>query len=658
TEGGVVSRRVAMISEHASPLGALGGVDGGGQNVYVGELAKALVALGYEVDVFTRRDGDMLPQTAEWMSGVRIVHVPAGPPRRVPKEELLEHMGEFTAFMVRFCRRNHYDLVHANFFMSGLVAAALKERLGLPFVVTFHALGRVRRFHQGGADRFPDERFAIEDRVVREADHIIAECPQEEEDLLGFYNADPARITIVPAGFDPNEFWPLGKELARVALGLEPRERVVLQVGRLVPRKGVETAIEGFAKLVHHHGVRARLLVVGGESEVPDESATPELGRLRRRAQREGVADLVSFVGRRGRDALKWYYSAADIFVSTPWYEPFGITPIEAMACGTPVIGSNVGGVKFSVRDGETGYLVPPRDPDALAERLAHLFERPKLRGAFARQAVRRAQDLFTWARVARSVAAVYEDVVTTRHPEGREEARRLAAVERCLDEAVEALEGSRRLLRGALLDAAAVVVRAMESGGKVLTCGNGGSATDAQHVAAELVGRFKIGDRAALPALALTADSAVLTAWANDRGFDAVFERQVEALGRRGDVLLGISTSGRSRNLVRAFESARRAGIACVALLGGDGGRVRELSDVAIVVPSSDPQRIQEVHTVLLHVLCELVEEGMAEAREGAAEAAPAPAGVIVAPQRRWGAVSLVEVEDVSSTARGSEDK
>ncbi|MDQ3871936.1 MAG: glycosyltransferase, partial [Chloroflexota bacterium] len=192
-----MSRRVAMISEHASPLAVLGGVDSGGQNVYVGKLAQNLAAMGYQVDIFTRRDNQLLPETLEWLDGVRVVHVPAGPPSFVRKEELLPHISAFTDFVVRFCRRQRprYDICHANFWMSGLVATELKRALGLPFVVTFHALGRVRRLHQRAADEFPDERMAIEDRIVAEADHIIAECPQDEDDLIRLYNAPPARVT-------------------------------------------------------------------------------------------------------------------------------------------------------------------------------------------------------------------------------------------------------------------------------------------------------------------------------------------------------------------------------------------------------------------------------------------------------------------------------
>jgi D-inositol-3-phosphate glycosyltransferase len=609
-----VTRRIAIISEHASPLGVLGGVDSGGQNVYVGSVAKHLAAIGYDVDVFTRRDNRFLPDVAEWVNGVRIVHIPAGPAEHVRKEDLLSHMPEFTARVRRFFKRQAraYDLVHANFFMSALVAADLKRDLGVPFVVTFHALGKVRRLHQKAADQFPEERFGIEERVVAEADHIIAECPQDEEDLIKLYNADPERVIIIPAGFDPAEFWPISKPLARVALEIPPHENVVLHLGRLVPRKGIDTVVQGFARLVHHHGVEARLVIVGGESDEPDAQVTPEIGRLREVARREGVDDLVHFAGRRGRDRLKYFYSAADVFVTTPWYEPFGITPLEAMACGTPVVGANVGGIKFTVRDGETGYLVPPHDPNCLAERLAHLYRHPKLREVLGRNGVRRVNDLFPWARIGNAIAALYEKVLVSARPDRHEEADMLGLIDRGFEATREALDASQRILRTKVAAVATTLTECFRSGGKVLVCGNGGSAADAQHFAAEFVGRFKRAERPGLPAIALCADSATMTAWSNDVGFDDVFARQVDAFGRPRDVLVVLSTSGRSGNLVRALERARLQGLHSVAILGRGGGEARPLADIAVVVPAEDTQRIQEVQILILHLLCELVEEQM----------------------------------------------
>lgn len=626
-----MKKRIALISEHASPLAILGGVDGGGQNVYVGEIAKNLATLGYEVDVFTRRDSPVLPEQAEWVSGVRIIHVPVGPAEYVRKEDLLPLMADFTRYIVQFCDREacSYDLIHANFWMSGLVAAEIKQALGIPFVVTFHALGRVRRFHQGQADQFPDQRFAIEDRIVAEADHIIAECPQEEEDLIRFYNADSNRITIVPGGFDPGQFWSIGKALARVALGISPQENVILQLGRMVPRKGVDAVIRAFAQLQHHHNIPARLLVVGGESDNPDPVACPEISRLQAIAQEEGVAERVTFVGRRGRESLKWYYSAADVFVTTPWYEPFGITPVESMACGTPVIGSNVGGIKFTVQHEKTGYLVPPNEPKAIATHLAHLYQHPEQLELLRQQAIQRANTLFTWQKVATSIADLYERVIATHpttqvEPEAHPDINYLAIVDRGFDNAMLALQEARRQLRPVILKAAEVLSTCFTQGGKVLICGNGGSAAEAQHFAAEFVGRFKCPNRPGLPALALTADTAVLTAWSNDIGYENVFARQVEAFGRFGDVLLGISTSGHSRNLIQAFETARYQGMRCIAILGKDGGALHSLADLSIVVPSFDTQHIQEVQIVIIHLLCELVEEQLAIGQQAIASCQP----------------------------------
>jgi D-inositol-3-phosphate glycosyltransferase len=623
-----MSARVALISEHASPLAILGGVDSGGQNIYVGQLAAHLAGLGYAVDVLTRRDDERLPETVEWARGVTVVHVPAGPPAGIIKEELLPFMPEFTDGVLRRIRRDGaYDLIHANFWMSGLVAAELKRALGIPFAVTFHALGRVRRRHQGDADHFPDARFAIEDRVVAEADAVIAECPQDRDDLIELYHADPSRIAVIPCGFDPAEMWPVDPVEARRSLGLAD-ERIVLQLGRLVPRKGVDNVIRGFARL-RGRGVECRLLIVGGESNDPDPRLTPEIGRLAEIARAEGVEDGVTFVGRRGRDVLRLYYSAADVFVTTPHYEPFGITPLEAMACGTPVIGSAVGGIKFSVRDGETGLLVPPGNADALGEQLARLFARPSLRRALGARAQTWVNERFTWARVAQGVSALYEDVLARVPARARAAGSAaapddaLATIDRAFDAAVRTLEDARRRLPGVIREAAELLAGCFLHDGKLLICGNGGSAADAQHFAGELVGRFKAPGRAALPALALCADQAVVTAWANDVGYDAVFARQVEAFGRPGDVLVGISTSGRSRNVVRAFEAARAQGLRTVALVGGDGGDVMPLADTTVVVPSSDTQHIQEAQILIIHVLCELVEGRLAAASRSSAERA-----------------------------------
>ena len=411
-----MAARIAVISDHASPLAVAGGNDSGGQNIYVANIARHIHAMGYQVDVFTRRDNSTLPDVIEWKKGLRIVHVQAGPAECLRKECMLPTMAEFAARVEGFCREHGgYDLVHANFFMSGMIAVRLKHVFGTPFVITFHALGRVRRLHQRDADQFPDERIDIEDRTVEQADAIIAECPQDCVDLISLYNAEREKIRVIPCGFDSREFWPVTRSFARRLLGFRKDERIVLHVGRIVPRKGVDNVIRAVGRLSRATGIKARLVVVGGNSDSPDFAATPEIGRLHDIAREEGVLEQTLFTGRRSREVLKLYYSAADVFVTTPWYEPFGITPLEAMACGTPVVGSAVGGIKHSVVDGMTGYLVPANDPDALAGRLAYLYRNPVLLGKFGHNSVRRVNAHFTWERVAKSIAAVYAELAPHR---------------------------------------------------------------------------------------------------------------------------------------------------------------------------------------------------------------------------------------------------
>jgi glycosyltransferase involved in cell wall biosynthesis len=402
--------KIAIVSEHASPLALIGGVDSGGQNIYVAHVAKQLAVAGHEVDVFTRHDSVLMPQVVHWRRNLRVVHVTAGPPQFVPKESLLEYMEAFGDWMGDFflAEPRPYDVVHANFFMSGWAALRAAQTQAFPLVTTFHALGLVRRRYQGAADGFPDERFAIEQGLMRVSERVVAECPQDKRDMIELYDADASRIEIVPCGFDPDELAPMDRRQARAALGWPQDEFIVLQLGRMVPRKGVDNVIRGVAAL-KRRGLRARLAIVGGATEVPDVNATPEIGRLMDVARENGVWAQVHFVGQRGREALPLHYAACDVFVTTPWYEPFGITPVEAMACARPVIGSAVGGIKSTVIDNETGFLVPPNDPEALADKLTQLKRSPLLARHLGERGLARARRLFTWKRIARALVDCYQ---------------------------------------------------------------------------------------------------------------------------------------------------------------------------------------------------------------------------------------------------------
>lgn len=605
-----MKKLIAFISEHASPLASLGGVDSGGQNVYVGELARHLTNRGYEVDIFTRWDNPELSKIIMWIPGVRIVHIKAGPIETMPKESLYDFMPEFTDGIVTFIKTEgiSYELIHANFWMSAMVAADLKRMMQIPFVVTFHALGYIRKIYQGSQDKFPIQRIDIERQIVKEADQIIAECPQDKEDLMQYYEAPAERITVIPCGFNPNEFYPLDKLLARMVLKLDSREHVVLQLGRIVPRKGIDNVIRAMGR-IKRTSTSATLIVVGGESDSMDPEKNPEIARLQQIAGEENVDDRVMFTGRKQRDILKYYYAAADIFVTTPWYEPFGITPLESMACGTPVIGSNVGGIKYSVEDGKSGFLVPANDPDALAIKIYELLHDVKLRNTMRENAIKRANTLFTWSKVTERVVALYERVLdmTASGKQAGEDSARL--IETSFDHAAETILKAKKSMAAGILQAERLLVNCFRKKKKVLICGNGGSAAESQHLAAELVGRFEMADREGLPAISLNADNAVLTAWANDSGYEDVFARQVEAYGQKGDVLFCFSTSGQSRNVINAMKAALAKDMICIALTGKGGGEVGLHAHVNMVVPSNNTQRIQELHLHILHTLCSLVE-------------------------------------------------
>ncbi len=407
-------QRIAFLSEHASPAARLGGEDAGGQNVYVDEIARNLGELGYEVDVFTRRDSLDTPEVIEWTPGVRIVNLMAGPLDRRPKDALWPLMPEFRENLLRFMRRTgtRYDLIHGNFWMSGWVAAELGERLALPVVQIFHAMGLTKQRHQGESDTSPGERIAIERDVIRRIDRLIAQCPSERAELVDDYGADPAQVVTIPSAVNTDVFQPLPQAETREALGLPCDTPVVVYVGRMVPRKGVRNLLRAAALLIQRRQPLT-VLLVGGETREPDDAVTPEIGVLRRLATELGIAEHVIFTGKRQRDELSRYYSAGDVVVTTPWYEPFGLTPLEAMACGRPAVASAVGGLTYTIADGQTGFLVPPEDPASLAARLSRLLTDDALRLALGRQARERVEAQVTWPVAARRTAQVYEELFT-----------------------------------------------------------------------------------------------------------------------------------------------------------------------------------------------------------------------------------------------------
>jgi type III pantothenate kinase len=608
-----------MVSEHASPLAALGGVDAGGQNVYVAALAAGLARRGHQVSVYTRRDDARLPEVVDLVPGARVVHVPAGPPSLLPKDELAPYMDDFGRWLARdWARHGVPDLVHAHFWMSGLAARRAAEALQIPVVQTFHALGAVKRRHQGAADTSPAGRLAAENETIAVADLVLATCRDERAELLAL-GGDPSRIDVVPCGVDLEAFEPAP---ART----DPHRPRVVALGRLVERKGVDVVVRALAQLPG-----AELVVAGG----PDRSELdrdPEALRLRALARELGVADRVELLGRVDHDDAAALLATADVVACTPWYEPFGMVPLEAMACGRPVVGSAVGGLLDSVEDGVTGLLVPPRDVAGTAAALRTLLEDPGLAARMGRAGRDRVERLFGWAQVAEQTERSYERVLE-RHR--REHPPLLAETERWLgshlDElAIAAREAAQHA--GVVDRWGARLAGLLASGGRVLAAGNGGSAAEAQHFTAELVGRF-VDERRPLSAVCLSAETSSLTAIVNDYGAEEVFARQVQAHGRPGDVLVLLSTSGRSPNVLAAAERAREQGLHVWALTGPGPNPLGELADESLAVDAPTTSVIQEVHLMLLHAVCAAVDARLAP-RTGAGRAGPRAAGARSAPE------------------------
>ena len=388
-----------MVSEHASPLAMLGGADAGGQNVHVAALAAALARRGTEVVVHTRRDDPALPDRVAAAPGVTVEHVDAGPPHPIPKDQLLPHMNEFAARLRRSWRVDPPDVVHAHFWMSGRAALAACRPLGLPLVQTFHALGVVKRRHQGAKDTSPPSRIREEAMLAKEADRIVATCSEEVFELVRM-GADLRRIAVAPCGVDLGLFRPDGPAEPRPA----GRHRMLV-VSRLVERKGIGNAITALA------GVPEAELVVAGGPPADRLDGDREARRLAGLATRLGVADRVQLRGRVGQRDLPALYRSADLVVCVPWYEPFGIVPLEAMACGAPVVASAVGGLVDSVVDGVTGVHVAPRRPDLLGPVLSALLADKAKRAALGAAGARRARRRYGWDRIAGSILEVYAGV-------------------------------------------------------------------------------------------------------------------------------------------------------------------------------------------------------------------------------------------------------
>lgn len=392
-------------------------------NVYVRDLSRELGRRGIGLDVFTRSQDEHQPHVKEDLGyGNRVIHIPAGPEVPLPKEILYEHIPEFVGGIREFARaqRAVYDLIHSHYWLSGVAARSLRTAWNVPFVQMFHTLGHMKnRVAQNPTDREGSLRLRVETELLREADRIIAATPAELAQLQWLYRADVSKVTVIPPGVDLDHFFPRSAVQAKQQLGLDPGHKLLLFVGRIEPLKGIETLFEAVARLRDRGACecgRLYVVIIGGDpSETPTQQ-NAEMERLKAVRQRLGIAGLVTFIGAQDQDALPDYYAAADAVIMPSHYESFGMVALEAMACGTPVIASEVGGLAYLVRDGETGFHVPDRDPEILSERICDILTDPQLRQALGEQAARHAR-AYAWPLIADRILEVYQTVLEGRAP-------------------------------------------------------------------------------------------------------------------------------------------------------------------------------------------------------------------------------------------------
>jgi len=407
-----------MLSYHTCPLATLGGKDTGGMNVYVRDLTRELGRMGIHVDVFTRSQDEHVPHVVHQLGfGNRVVHVPAGPEVPVAKRDLVNYIPQFVEGVKAFAAEKgiRYDLIHSHYWMSGIAAESLSDAWsGTPIVQMFHTLGEMKnRIAQTEAEREPAERIASEQRILRRADRVIVATLAEHSQLRFLYKAGDKKLTVIPPGVDTCHFYPIPADEAKQYIGLKPDDRMVLFVGRIEPLKGVDTLIRAMSclKLSNGNHRPVHLAIIGGEPDASPQEMSAEMARLQKLCDELAVGQTVVFLGKRGQDTLPYYYSAAEVLVMPSHYESFGMVALEAMACGTPVIASDVGGLGFLVQDGETGFTVPDGEPDKLCEKLSLLLGDHALRAEMGKCAEEVAQS-YDWAKIATQIVDVYEGLV------------------------------------------------------------------------------------------------------------------------------------------------------------------------------------------------------------------------------------------------------
>ncbi len=403
--------RIAIISMHTCPLAMLGGKNTGGMNVYVRELSRELGRRGWAVDIFTHAQSLERPAVIHMARNVRVIHVQAGPVEHIDKNELYQYVPEFSDNIIEMAAEAgiYYNAIYAHYWLSGLVAERLRQAWSVPFIQMFHTLGKMKnRVAQRAEERELDLRITSEARLMQSADRLIAANPIDRQHMLDLYGANPGTIEIVPCGVDLSLFRPIPRDEAREELGIPEERKLIAFVGRIEPLKGIDTLLRAIALLLQEEPAWRRqlmLAIIGGSAEDDVESMTAEMRRLRDLREELGIRDVVCFLGAQGQETLPYFYAGAEMVVVPSHYESFGMVALEASACGTPVIASEVGGLTYTIHDGENGFLVPPKRPDLLAEKIKELLAAPLRRDQMGERGAERAIR-FGWPTVVDQILA------------------------------------------------------------------------------------------------------------------------------------------------------------------------------------------------------------------------------------------------------------
>jgi D-inositol-3-phosphate glycosyltransferase len=403
--------QIAMFSIHSSPIGELGTKNTGGMSVYIRELARQLGARGHCIDIYTRLNGSKHNQIIDLDDNVRLIHLSAGNNGYVQKLALYYYLSDFFRALQRFKQQQNlqYDLIHSHYWLSGRLGNWVQDRWNLPHIIMFHTLGTVKNI-AGVADQEPDLRIATEKKLAKTCQRILAPTAREKNNLLTYYKAPAVKIGVVPCGVNLDLFQPMDRAVARQRLGFDDNESIVLYVGRFDPIKGIDRLLKAATHLQDRR--RLRLVIIGGDG--PD---TPEYQNLQKMTRKLGLQNTVTFVGRIEQKHLPPYYSAADVLVVPSYYESFGLVGLESLACGTPVVATEVGAMRSILQEGQTGRIVTRANPRSLAQAIETFITGSGVKKLSA-DMVRASVLKFGWSNVAAAVIDEYDMLFQQMHYE------------------------------------------------------------------------------------------------------------------------------------------------------------------------------------------------------------------------------------------------